>query len=72
MKTKELSKENKFITQCQYINGGLWFTRFEFTDLETAQNDIKFAKASAKAHGIKYKYRLISQETITTEHQEED
>lgn len=71
MKKTEVSKETLYITQFKNHNGIIWFDRFQFSDLETAKFDFEFAKKSAKQHKLKYKYRLISKETIITEYTED-
>lgn len=74
MEKKKVKEEKKtvLVTQCQYLTEGAWMDRFEYNDLPSAQEDIKFAKAFATKNNLKYRYRLIKRETLLAETLEEE
>lgn len=71
MKSKEIERNIKYITQYRRLGSFVWFDRFTFDDAETAKIDLKNVKDFNKNSTLKYEYRLISKETITTEYEEE-
>lgn len=55
-------KTVQYITQTKYRTDGVWFDRFKFTDLLSAQADLKEAQ---KMNPLKaYKYRLVRCEVV--------
>jgi hypothetical protein len=70
MDKKPINKNttDTYITQCKYFADGDWVNRFTYTDLPSAKADLRLARAMVKAHSIKYKYRLIRKEVVTSEY----
>lgn len=71
MKTKEIERDIKYITQYRRLGSFVWFDRFTFDDVEIAKIDLKSVKDFNKNSTLKYEYRLISKETVITEYEVE-